>query len=82
MMTKVICLAAGLMLAGPAFASIIYDNPYDGSGNGNCEFSSICGAAVDDFAAQLFTISTGYTVTAGDFTELDFANLGGPSSVN
>jgi hypothetical protein len=87
-MKRIVGLAAGLMLALPAFASTIYSNPYNASADtGACDFSSTCAREVvppiDDFAAQLFTIATDETITAGDFTELDSLGLlTGPTSVN
>ena len=83
-MKKVIWLASGLLLGAPAFAATIYNNPYSASADtGNCEFSSICGNNyADDIAAQLFTINTNVTITAGDFTELDSLENGPPSSAN
>jgi hypothetical protein len=85
-MRRVISLAVGLMAAGSAYADVVFNNPFDATAdNGNCAFSSTCASEigkVDDFAAQLFTLDTGVTLTSGSFTELDGLDLGGPGDVN
>jgi hypothetical protein len=75
--------AAAILLVGAgtaASAGTIYSNEFDGS-NGDCSFNTACAAGAsrgDDFAAQLFTLSSAATVLSGSFVTLD-GGVGGPT---
>jgi hypothetical protein len=80
--------AAILVLAGvagsePSAASIIYNNPYDNSGIGDCSWSTTCAAEVgrgDDYAAQQFTLTSAANINIGSFVSLDSG--GDPTAAN
>lgn len=82
-------LTLGAMLAaGPAMASVLYDNPADIAVDaGNCLFTTGCAAVyqhgADIFGAQLFALGGAATVRGASFTELDAGGpFAGPRSVN
>ena len=76
-----------LASAATARAGVLYSNPYDDSGSGDCSWSTACAAFADqgnDFAAQEFTLASANTLTSATFTELDYTNYGGsaPTSID
>jgi hypothetical protein len=79
--------AAALAVSSVAAqAAWVYDNLNTTTGAGDCSFSTTCAATVglgrgDEFAAQLFTLSSTATINEGAFSDLVFS---GPtaSSVN
>ena len=78
-------LAAFGLSAAAASASTIYSNPYDGSGAGDCSWSTTCAAVVgrgDDFAAQEFTLTSAAVVTGAAFEELPGFSTGAVTDVN
>jgi hypothetical protein len=77
--------AAVFGLASSASAGVVYSNPYDGSGNGDCSWSTTCAAAAfrgDDFAAQSFTLTSATVITGASFEEVPGISTGGVTSVN
>ncbi len=83
-------LLAGAALAvvgfsGAANAGTVYSNPYDGSNNGDCSWSTTCAAAVgrgDDFAAQEFTLTSATVITGAAFEEVPGFSTGAVTDVN
>ncbi len=85
MKTSILLAGAALALAGAANANTVYSNPYDGSGNGDCSWSTTCAATVgrgDDFAAQEFTLTSAATITSAAFEEVPGFSTGGVTDVN
>ena len=76
--------AAVIALASAAHANTIYNNPLDAAADfGDCSFNTNCGPANgrgDDFAAQLFHLSSAAIITGGSFSDLDIG--AGPTDVN
>jgi hypothetical protein len=69
----IVGVSAACGMAMAANAGVVFNNPYDGSGAGDCSWSTTCAAEVgrgDDFAAQEFTLGSGTTITSGGFSEL------------
>ena len=88
-MKKTSLLIAGavsaLGLASAANAGVVYSNPYDGSGNGDCSWSTACAALVgrgDDFAAQEFTLTSSKVITSASFEEVPVFSSGAVTDVN
>ena len=86
-MRKILVAALLLGACGPAMAStVVFDNPSNFA-QGDCSYSTTCAADVgrgDDFAAQLFTLSSGVTLTGGSVTNfMDPSQSGAnPTSIN
>ena len=79
-----IATAAAVGFAGAAGAGTVYDNPYNAAADyGDCSFSTTCAAEAgrgDDYAAQMFTLTTAKVITMASFTELDLGTQ--PTDVN
>ena len=89
-------MKTNLLLAGAAFvvlslsaaaasANTVYSNPYDGSGNGDCSWSTTCAAGVgrgDDFAGQLFTLTSASVITRAAFELVPGFSAGAVTDVN
>jgi hypothetical protein len=76
-------VAAVAVSSAAAQAAWVYDNLDTTSGIGDCSFSTTCAAIFDrgdDFAAQLFTLSSTATINLGAFS--DFVDGSTASSVN
>ena len=76
---------AAFALAGAAVAGTVYSNPYSGSGAGDCSWSTTCAAVVgrgDDFAAQMFTLTSAAVITSAAFEEVPGFSSGTVTDVN
>ena len=80
-------LLGAAALAGSSVAAQagwVYDNLNTTTGNGDCSFSTTCAGSLgrgDEFAAQLFTLSSTATINEGAFSDI-VPSLPTASSVN
>ena len=68
-----------------AGATVLYNNPSDNTGNGDCSFSTTCAADAgrgNDFAAQRFTLSSSANVTTVDYNIIQDDAGHTPTSTN
>lgn len=78
-----VAIATVLASSNANATTYVYDNLNFATLNGDCSFSTTCAAAMgrgDEYAAQLFTLSSGTTLDLGAFSDLIYGAL--PTSVN
>jgi hypothetical protein len=79
----VICAALVSAFAAAANADTTYSNPFNLSGNGNCDFDTACASGYNVYAAQEFSLSMPVIINGGSFIAGQFdGHYSFPTSVN